>query len=78
MPVTWQLLTVSVEFSLVIQREIDAGTDADFQHALPRLELHPLNGLQAARVQRGPEEQVVDLGEFVVNAFDEIVLDRGN
>ena len=40
-----------------------------------RLDVHPLDGLQTSGVERRSEEQVVDLGELVVDTFDEIVLD---
>ena len=61
-----------------IERQVDAGADADLEHALARLDVHPLDGLEPAGMERRTEEQVVDLGELVVDRFDEIVLDGGS
>ena len=54
-----------------IQRQVDAGADADLEHALARLDVHALDRLQTAGVQRRTEDEVVDLRELVVDAFDE-------
>ena len=61
-----------------IQRQIDAGPHADLEDAFARLNVHPFDRLEAAGVERGAENEVVDLGELVVDAFDEIVLDGGH
>ncbi len=63
---------------LGIERKVDAGAHANLEHALARLNVHSLDRLQAARVQRRAEGEIVDLGELVVDAFDEIVLDGGD
>ena len=47
---------------------VDAGADADFEHAIARLDAHPLNRLQPAGVQRRTEGEVVDRGELLVDA----------
>jgi L-arabinokinase len=63
---------------LGVQREVDARADPDLEHALVSLDVHALNGAQAARMQCRTEDVVVDLRELVVDAFDEVVLDRGH
>ena len=54
---------------------VDAGADADLEHAIARLDAHALDRLQPAGVQRGTEGEVVHRGEVLVNAGDEVVLD---
>src|SRR5688572_31459673 len=34
-----------------IEREIDPGPDTDLEHTLTRLDIHPLDGLEAARMK---------------------------
>ena len=58
-----------------IQRGVDAGADADLEHAVARLDPHPLDRLDAAGVQRRAEREVVDRREVFVDAGDEIVFD---
>ena len=41
----------------------------------PGLDIHPLNRLKPAGMQRRSEGEVVDLGELVVDPFDEIIFD---
>ena len=60
------------------RRGVDAGADADFEHAIAAPDPHPLNRPEPARVQRGSEREVVDRRELLVDARDEIVLDRGD
>ena len=58
-----------------IQRQVDAGADADLEHAVLTGDAHPLDRLQSAGMQRRAEGQVVHLRELVVHALDKIVLD---
>ena len=44
----------------------------------PACDAHPLDRLHAAGMQRRAEGEVVDLGELVVDALDEVVLDGGH
>ena len=61
-----------------IQAGVDAGADADLEHAVAGLDAHPLNGLDPAGMQRRTEREVVDRGELLVDAGDEVVFDRGD
>ena len=61
-----------------IERRVDAGADADLEHAIAGLDAHPLDGVDAAGMQRGAEGEVVDPGELFVDAVDEIVFDGGD
>ena len=61
-----------------IQRQVDPRADADLEHTVVAGDAHALDGLQPARMQRRAEGEVVDLGELVVHALDEIVLDSSN
>ena len=58
-----------------IQRKVDPRADADFEHPLARLDVHALDGLQAAGMQGRTEDQVVDFRQLVVDSLDEIVFD---
>ena len=42
----------------------------------PRLDVHLADGFEAAGVERGTEDEVVDVGELLVDPLDEIVLDN--
>jgi hypothetical protein len=55
-----------------IQRQVDPGADADLEHAVAGPDGHPLQRLQAAGVERGPEDDVVDRRQLLVHAGDEI------
>ena len=70
MPVTAQ--------SRGIERGVDAGADADLEHAVAGLDAHPLDRVDAARMQRRAERQVVEPRDVLVHARDEIVLDNGH
>jgi len=59
-----------------IQRRVDARADADLEHAIAGLDGHPIDGDQATRVQRGAENQVVDIRQLLVNPGDEVVFNR--
>ena len=61
-----------------IERGVDAGADADLEHAIARLDAHPLDRVDAAGMQRRTEGEVVDRRELLVDARDEIVLDDGD
>ena len=52
--------------------------DAHLEHPLAGLDVHPLDRLQTSGVKGGTERQVIDFGQLVVNAFDEVVLDGGD
>ncbi len=60
MPVTAQSRGYSVG--------VDAGADADLEHAIAGLDAHPLNRLEAAGVERRAEREVVDRRELFVDA----------
>ena len=61
-----------------IEREIDSRADTDLQHPLAGLDVHALDRLQSARVERRSEDQVVNLRELVVDTLDEVVFDGGH
>src|SRR4029077_1548878 len=58
-----------------IQRQVDPRADANLEHAVPRPDGHPLQRLEPARVERGPEDDVVDRRQLLVDAGDEIRFD---
>ena len=62
----------------VVPRQVDAGPDADLEHVLVRLDVHALDGLKATGMERRTEEEVVDLGQLVVDRFDEVILNGGS
>ena len=67
-------IPVTVRFAR-IERQVDAGADADLEHALARLDVHALDRLQPAGMQRRAEGEVVNLGELVVHRLDKVVFD---
>ena len=54
---------------------VDAGADADFEHAIAGLDGHPLDRVHAAGMQRRAEGDVVEPRNVLVDAGDEIVVD---
>ena len=58
-----------------IKIEIDAGADADLEHAIAWPHRHAFDRDQPSVMKRGTEDEVVDLGELFVNAVDEVVFD---
>jgi hypothetical protein len=61
-----------------VERQVDPGADADFEDALPGLDVHAFDRLEPAGMQRRSKGDVVDLGQLVVDALDEIVFDSGD
>ena len=61
-----------------VQRRVDAGADANFENLVAGLDAHAVERDESSRMERGTEGQVVNLGNLVVDAFDEVILDSGN
>ena len=55
-----------------IQRQIDAGADADFEHVRAGANAHLLDRLDAAGMQRRTIGVVVDLRDVLVDLLDEV------
>jgi hypothetical protein len=67
--------SISNNRTLRIQGGIDARANADLEHAIVGADLHPLNRLDASRVQRRPEKEIVGPRNVLVDPLNEIVFD---
>jgi hypothetical protein len=58
-----------------VQRDVDASADAHLEHAIARLDGHPLDRVDTARMERRTECDVVEPGDVLVDAGYQIVID---
>ena len=58
-----------------VERGVDPGADAHFEHAIARTDGHALDRLNASRMQGRSKECVVGPRDVLVDPFDEVVFD---